>query len=447
MRTIKLCITILFFSTYLLAEVKVSNSATSGNGTLASPWTGWDTAINFVADTQYKFSCEGAGAPGRCYFGFVDSPNFMKPGIALVGEAGVVLLHTGVGNAVVFDSPSWVFNVRMENFIIQGNAGTTNGILARGLRRGNFKNISVRDVTEWALRCEACVTNIFDNIGVSAYEQTFLIRPKGGVLLTERAGTFADGSTTNILTNLVVEAVGVQAWSITGGSPMNQIIGGTSEGGLGKGGAVASQWNRISGHWFELNAGVIDLSVQNRQNIFENIISTGDTRIDAGGQNIFTGGRYKNFFIHPYAHMTQMSGLEWTGTLQDQDDIASTIRIGNVGPAAVGGYQLSAKFSNTITILGALQHGTIVNTNCVANSNFAFNAFEHFTLANPINAWDGQRVTWRIGQGNAGGWLITYGSKFRAKPGAVFPVLSVTPGAYDYITAVYNQQRNTWDLQ
>jgi hypothetical protein len=123
------------------AAVDVATLALFGTGTSGSPWVGWDSAISWQPETEYFFR--------KGYYAYSISPNFLKTGIALRGEAGTVLQFNGIGNAVVFDNPGgsghaysdWTMNVRMENFIIQGNSNATNGLFLRAVRNGIFRHI------------------------------------------------------------------------------------------------------------------------------------------------------------------------------------------------------------------------------------------------------------------------------------------------------------------
>lgn len=106
-----------------IGPVPVSLFATGGLGTSASPWTGWDTAITWSARTEYFFRSG--------WYSYATSPNFLKEDIAIVGEAGTYLKHTGTGAAFKMDSGAagslWVHRVRVENFTIVGNYFTLTG--------------------------------------------------------------------------------------------------------------------------------------------------------------------------------------------------------------------------------------------------------------------------------------------------------------------------------
>lgn len=99
------------------AEISVAGRATGGAGTVGAPWTGWDAGA-WLPFTRYRFK---AG-----HYAFATSPNYLQPGIELIGEAGVYLKHTGTGNAFVMDAGStpgstWIQNVRVESLIVLGS--------------------------------------------------------------------------------------------------------------------------------------------------------------------------------------------------------------------------------------------------------------------------------------------------------------------------------------
>jgi hypothetical protein len=116
-------LTFIFTILSFLASVNVASLATSGDGSQANPWRGWETLI--VTDaTEYRF-CKG-------WFAYSASPNWLKQGIAIVGEAGANLKHTGSGDAFVMDAGAtvggvWIQNVRVENLTIWGNVNTRHG--------------------------------------------------------------------------------------------------------------------------------------------------------------------------------------------------------------------------------------------------------------------------------------------------------------------------------
>jgi hypothetical protein len=100
--------------------VDVAAAATGGDGTSGSPWTGWDTAITWAARTEYRFR---AG-----FYAHDGSTNFLEEGIALIGEGGVVIQHTGSGPGMKFDSENtFISNIYIENIDVEGNYSTGTG--------------------------------------------------------------------------------------------------------------------------------------------------------------------------------------------------------------------------------------------------------------------------------------------------------------------------------
>jgi hypothetical protein len=231
--------------------IDVANAATGGSGTLADPWTGWDTAITWAANTQYRFRTG--------YYSYATSPNFLLAGISLIGEEGAILKHTGSGNAFVMDAgATWLSAARVENLIIQGNANTTNAMYLNGVRFCQFANIRIRGCSGAGLYSKRCVTNTFINYTCSYIELlpgTFTVTPTNGIVLTE-------GTTTWSFINPVIEGVsGDGVWiKTTTGQPctFNVFDCGTCEvnGGFGVRIDLGHSFNTFIGMDFESNGGV-----------------------------------------------------------------------------------------------------------------------------------------------------------------------------------------------
>jgi hypothetical protein len=261
------------------AAVDVASHASRGSGSSADPWLGWDVNIPWEEETEYSFR---AGT-----YAYFASPNFLKTGIALKGEPGTVLRFLGQGNAVVFDNPgtnavafkNWTMNVRMENFAIEGTAAATNGIYVRAMRNGIFRNISVRDVTASALRCEACVTNIVDGLRVTPHD----VLPSHGIVLAAR-GT--DTSTTLTMTHSEIRGVREAA-----------VEGNAAKGFVFEGPLNTVMDTRMSGN------GVSDIEIDQSSNEIHGVASTGLVEVRAGQMNKLRGS---------YAAVTIFFGCDFT---------------------------------------------------------------------------------------------------------------------------------------
>lgn len=68
------------------------------------------------------------------------------------------------------------------------------------------------------------------------------------------------------------------------------------------------------------------------------------------------------------------------------------------------------------------------------------------TLGAPTNPTDGQKVAWAITQDGTGGRTLAFNAIFRFGTDVIEPVLTPTPGATDYIFAVYQAGINRWSV-
>jgi hypothetical protein len=295
----------------------VASRATGGSGGANDPWTGWDVNTTWSPETEYAFR---AG-----YYTYAASPNFLQTGIALKGEQGTVLQFVGQGNAVVFDNPgttsipyrNWTMNVRMENFVIQGNAGAVNGIYARGMRNAVFRNITVRDVSAAAFRCEACVTNVLDGFRV---EGRSAVLPTHGIVLAARG---PDTSTTTTVMNAAISGVtGAAVW-VQPGSYGNTFMNGAIEGNLGKGMVFDGPLNTVMDTRFAANLGT-DIEINQASNELHGVTSAGLVDVRAGQMNKLRG----TFAAVNIANICDFTDILGASIALLRDDSGDTIKIG-----------------------------------------------------------------------------------------------------------------------
>lgn len=423
------------------APINVASLATSGDGSQANPWAGWES-LTVTDATEYRF-CKG-------WFAYVNSPNWLKPGVAIVGEAGANLKHVGNGDAFVMDAGAavggvWIQNVRVENLTIWGNAGTRHGLYLRGVRNGSFNNLSVKDVSQAGLWSEACVTNILSNFRVTYHEPTqfygWAVRPQYGIVT---AGRGADWSTTWTIINPVIENVASIGIWFKADSYGNTVINGTSEANLGKGVCVEGNYNTFTNTDVEANFTTgIDFDVRGSYNNLTNVFSQQLVSV-TGSHNIITGGRIYNLTIAPgnggAAYYNILQGPKVQGTFTDTGN--HTIYYGLSGGNLISqlGMVMPQSFYPSI-------QNAILNTDAHLAEFFSTFVGQNFMLANPTNAVDGQKITWKFTTNGPTAYIITYGNKFRGKSG-VFPSMSFIPGAgsWWYLTARYNAAQQTWDI-
>jgi hypothetical protein len=172
--------------------VDVQSRATSGSGTSSSPWVGWDSGT-WEEFTRYKFR--------KGYYSFATSPNYLQPGIELIGEAGVYLKHTGTGNAFVMDAgPSaWIQSVRVESLIVLGNYAASPGTATASIGAATVTGTG----TNWLTSVAVGDSVTFTAGGMTA--ESHLVTEVGsntGLTVdanwrTNKSGTLTIGKTTN----------------------------------------------------------------------------------------------------------------------------------------------------------------------------------------------------------------------------------------------------------
>lgn len=188
-------------------SVLVNRFATGGNGSSGNPWTGWDTAITWAANTHYHFP------PG--VYAYATAPNWAILGIHLSGEGkggATILKHTGAGPAVKFDQPTLnlVQFVQFHDFVIQGNAATTYGMYLVAPYFAQIKNVRIFNATLAGFYVEAGINLHVENVSVTTNEEVFTTLPDSGFVVTRRA---SDSIPTNVAMFLNCKADGLNAGS------------------------------------------------------------------------------------------------------------------------------------------------------------------------------------------------------------------------------------------
>ncbi len=93
-----------------------------------------------------------------------------------------------------------------------------------------------------------------------------------------------------------------------------------------------------------------------------------------------------------------------------------------------------------------LTPGAAVAVDASKGDYFTLSPAQNFTLSNPTNPTDGQRILIRILQDATGGRVITLDTKYRLGTDIPTLVLTTTPNKVDYIGFVYNLTADKWDL-
>lgn len=91
----------------------------------------------------------------------------------------------------------------------------------------------------------------------------------------------------------------------------------------------------------------------------------------------------------------------------------------------------------------ALTDGAIISVDASAGNDFRLTIGGNRSLANPRNPVDGQRITFQVRQGGAGGFQVAWGNQYNfGNAGA--PVLSTAAGDTDVVGFIYNAALASW---
>jgi hypothetical protein len=111
-------------------------------------------------------------------------------------------------------------------------------------------------------------------------------------------------------------------------------------------------------------------------------------------------------------------------------------------PTLTGTVTVSGRFiitPDTITISAGN-----ADTDASLGNHFKIAANANFTLTNPTNSTDGQRIMWQITQDGTGSRTITLGSAFALGTDITAVTLTTTANKSDYLGAVYDSTAAKW---
>lgn len=96
------------------------------------------------------------------------------------------------------------------------------------------------------------------------------------------------------------------------------------------------------------------------------------------------------------------------------------------------------------TGVATLTPGTTVATDASLGNHFRLTAAQNFTLSNPTNPVNGQKIVWEIIQDATGSRTITLDTKFALGTDIAAVTLTTTANARDFLGAVYNSTTDKW---
>jgi hypothetical protein len=252
-------------------------------------------------------------------YSYAKSPNFAQNNLEILGQGRVTLRHTGQGVGFLVDG--WlqkfgrrVWNMRIENLILEGNPSTSIGFLFRSIHHGRFARLRVTGGAPEGegFRTEFFIANYCEGWCVSGSEPVVGTLPATGITLTSLAAPKENLSTVDCtLTNFIVEGcarVGVHLDR----AQNNLIRGGTFEDNKSGTGLLLSEpasGNMVDGVFLESNQLHIDC--RGPQNQFLALSAAkGLCRFhQAASFSRLIGGRYHDLAIESGVRDVKLLGI------------------------------------------------------------------------------------------------------------------------------------------
>lgn len=262
----------------------------------AVPGAGTDPSQNARAFRQAIAAAATAGLPleldgGSYVLDASEGINFAHANLRIVGN-GSTLVFAGKGRGFVLDRPgedgAFLEGMEVENLVIVGNDGITDGFYSRGVVRSSFRNIEVRTVGGKAFHLRHAVSNQYDNLKYSPSQSESVTATHGLFVDNNGAGFY---SANCVFTNTIMEDFPGIGCHLTDASGL-LFNGGTFEG---------------------CDTGLI-ISPSSSDNLFIKLWAEANRSADvivAGNRNGFVGGRFMSPSEGPNVQVRQDAQGTW----------------------------------------------------------------------------------------------------------------------------------------
>ena len=252
-------------------------------------------------------------------YSYERSPNFAQNDLEILGRGKVILRHTGQGVGFLVDG--WlkkfgrrVWNMRIENLMLEGNPETSVGFLFRSVHHGHFSRLRVTGGSPAGegFRTEFFIANNCESWCVTGSEPIVGSLPGTGITLTSLEAPRENLSTVDCtLTNFIVEGC-AQVGVHLDRAQHNLIRGGTFEDNRAGTGLLVSEkasGNVVDGVFLESNRLHIDC--RGPQNQFLGLSAAkGLCRFHGGGSfSRLIGGRFGDIAIEPDVRDVKLLGV------------------------------------------------------------------------------------------------------------------------------------------
>jgi hypothetical protein len=297
-----------------LGAASVRDFGATGNGE-SDDWAAFVAAIAHckaqhrglvIPAGQYRLS--GPGGAARL--------NFAAPDFHISGIGRPILHFTGTGPAFVLDTDAadgaGIGGMRIENLIIAGGRGTTDGFYSRAIVRSVFRDIEVRNVSGRAFHIRHGVSNLYENLKYSNNDVAQQVRPSHGLYIANNGRGYYTCDCTFI--NSVMEGFPGTGCEIADGSG-NSFLGGTLEGtATGLRILPECRYNSFQAVWLESNSRR-DAEINGVANAFHDChfgsssAAASNVALLAAKGTIFEGGFIRVIELSQQSADTRLSGV------------------------------------------------------------------------------------------------------------------------------------------
>jgi len=146
-----------------------------------------------------------------------------------------------------------------------------------------------------------------------------------------------------------------------------------------------------------------------------------------------------------YMHTSSLSALGAVSAQAFYGDGSNLQGVQSSGSAdSISGSVTSTQFTENITTLSDAAN---IETDVTNGNFFRVQIADNRTLSNPTGATaDGMKVIWAVQQDGVGSRTLAFDSKFRFGTTITGYTASTTANTVDYITAIYNEPADSWDV-
>jgi len=297
----------------------VSKLATSGTGTWADPWLGWEAPLEAISAPNQTYEFPGVYGHSVTWTPILYWNNHYK------GELGTIFKYTGSARCVELiptittpDTGLTAFGNIFENMIFDGGGTATDGLYVTSVHHSTFRNLYVRNVTGIKFGFYFAVSNTLDQLHATSRVGDVDGLNEEATLATHGFYFDNDGNPSNTFQSNTIMQCEVEFTTGTGavfaaGCQWNDFLGGVWENCGGRGIEIYGEGNTLVSMDIEAtsHASHEDIYIAASYNKLESCIVRQICRIASGDSGtvrwtVLKDGNFGGIYIDGNAEYTQI---------------------------------------------------------------------------------------------------------------------------------------------